>query len=293
MVKGSLVGSGFLFTFTYTSSIPVDKERFHLLIQNYTVLDKSEVDELIQLQSLYPYSQVIHNILSRGSSDLELSEKDKYLHRSAIYSTDRSVLKSVMTSPRLVIRAVQNKNSEVAIEAIHSENEASINLLVSTNTGDDLYTEVINDLDQLSKSKLRFEEVVKKLERETAKPLAALDNETSINIPVVNEIIIEEIKTSKKKIEVESSRHKEQTEIIDQFIKTQPSISPAKSVQPKAEDLSDKYDIYGENIVSETLVEILLKQGKKEKAVEMLKKLILKFPQKKAYFAAQIEELKK
>ena len=268
MVKGSLVGSGFLFTFTYTSSIPVDKERFHLLIQNYTVLDKSEVDELIQLQSLYPYSQVIHNILSRGSSDLELSEKDKYLHRSAIYSTDRSVLKSVMTSPRLVIRAVQNKNSEVALEAIHSENEASLNLLVSTNTGDDLYTEVINDLDQLSKSKLRFEEVVKKLERETAKPLAALDNETSINIPVVNEVIIEEIKTSKKKIEVESSRHKEQTEIIDQFIKTQPSISPAKSVQPKAEDLSDKYDIYGENIVSETLVEILLKQGKKEKAVE-------------------------
>ncbi len=271
----------------------MDKEKFHLLIQNYTALDKSEVDELIQLQSLYPYSQVIHNILSRGSSDLELSDKDKYLHRSAIYSTDRSVLKSVMTSPRLAIRTVQKKNPEVVIEAIHSENEASINLHVSTNSGDDLYTEVINDLDQLSKSKLRFEEVVMKLERETAKPLAILDNKPLINIPIVNEVIVEEIKTSKKIIQAEGSRHKEQTEIIDQFIKTQPSISPAKSALPKAEDLSDKYDIYGENIVSETLVEILLKQGKKEKAVEMLKKLIWKFPQKKAYFAAQIEELKK
>jgi hypothetical protein len=41
------------------------------------------------------------------------------------------------------------------------------------------------------------------------------------------------------------------------------------------------------------LVELLLKQGKKEKAVEMLKKLIWKFPQKKAYFAARIQELKK
>jgi len=62
--------------------------------------------------------------------------------------------------------------------------------------------------------------------------------------------------------------------------------------QPKT-DLSVPSVTYGENIVSETLVEILLKQGKKDKAVEVLKKLIWKFPQKKAYFAARIEELKK
>jgi hypothetical protein len=40
-------------------------------------------------------------------------------------------------------------------------------------------------------------------------------------------------------------------------------------------------------------VEILLRQGKKDKAIEVLKKLIWKFPQKKAIFAAQIDELKK
>jgi len=45
--------------------------------------------------------------------------------------------------------------------------------------------------------------------------------------------------------------------------------------------------------VSETLVDILIQQGKKDKAIEVLKKLIWKFPQKKTYFAAQIEELKK
>ena len=37
----------------------------------------------------------------------------------------------------------------------------------------------------------------------------------------------------------------------------------------------------------------IIKQGKKDKAIEVLKKLIWKFPQKKAYFAAQIEDLKK
>jgi predicted Zn-dependent protease len=115
----------------------------------------------------------------------------------------------------------------------------------------------------------------------------------AIDPPVQNEILIEVIKNSKETIQLEGPKQKEQIEIIDEFIKTQPSISPARSVTPKVEDLSEKYDIYGDNIVSETLVEILLKQGKNEKAVEMLKKLIWKFPQKKAYFAAQIEALKK
>ena len=58
-------------------------------------------------------------------------------------------------------------------------------------------------------------------------------------------------------------------------------------------DLTEKSTHFADNVISETLVEILIKQGKKTKAIEVLKKLIWKFPQKKAYFAAQIEELKK
>ena len=83
--------------------------------------------------------------------------------------------------------------------------------------------------------------------------------------------------------------------MIDQFIKTQPSISNAKDkpVNIASGDLSTiKTGEFSDNIVSETLVDILLKQGKKDRAIEVLKKLIWKFPQKKAYFAAQIEELK-
>ena len=96
--------------------------------------------------------------------------------------------------------------------------------------------------------------------------------------------------------EILESEQKEQIEIIEQFIITQPSIKGKVAVEEKSlpkEDLSDKSLLYYENIISETLVEILIKQGKKEKAIEVLKKLIWKFPQKKAYFAAQIEDLKK
>jgi predicted Zn-dependent protease len=82
--------------------------------------------------------------------------------------------------------------------------------------------------------------------------------------------------------------------MIDQFIRVQPTISGTKDKQAVPEDLSTiRSGEFGDAIISETLVEILLKQGKKEKAVEVLKKLIWKFPQKKAYFASQIEELRK
>ena len=102
------------------------------------------------------------------------------------------------------------------------------------------------------------------------------------------------INGTKKKIKLESTKIVEQNEIIDRFIKTQPSITrkPA-AIPPESGDLSEPSGHFGENIVSETLVEILLKQGKKEKAIEVLKKLIWKFPQKKTYFASQIEELRK
>jgi hypothetical protein len=107
--------------------------------------------------------------------------------------------------------------------------------------------------------------------------------------------LLEELQTTKEAIEPENERLKQQIELIDQFIKTQPTITGAKERNPiPPTDLNSvKSGEFGENIVSETLVEILIKQGKKDRAIEVLKKLIWKYPQKKAYFASQIEDLKK
>lgn len=106
-----------------------------------------------------------------------------------------------------------------------------------------------------------------------------------------------EIETSKRMLRINNPKQREQLQIIDNFIKTQPSISNAREkavLQAPAGDLAPlKQGEFGDQIISETLVSILISQGKKEKAIEVLKKLIWKFPQKKAYFATQIEELKK
>ncbi len=110
------------------------------------------------------------------------------------------------------------------------------------------------------------------------------------------EELIAQLELTKKKLKPENPKQREQIHIIDQFIKAQPTISPARerntSNTPQADLVPLKQGEFGEQIVSETLVKILISQGKKEKAIEVLKKLIWKFPQKKGYFAAQIEKLK-
>jgi len=276
---------------------PVNKNTFQLVVSNYTSLDRDEAENVIELLRQYPYSQLIHHLAARGSQDLFLPNSNHFLHESAVYSTDRSVLRQIMTAPRqqrVSVPVDVPESASISSPVTTVTEIQEIVDLTSHLSGDAFYAEVKDDLKNLAQSKLRFEEVVAQLESEVHQPLPSKATPVvAIDPPVQNEILIEEIKHSKEQINVEGPKQKEQIEIIDEFIKTQPSISPARSISPKVEDLSEKYDMYGDNIVSETLVEILLKQGKKEKAVEMLKKLIWKFPQKKAYFAAQIEALKK
>jgi predicted Zn-dependent protease len=108
-----------------------------------------------------------------------------------------------------------------------------------------------------------------------------------------SEPLLHEIKKSNKKIDPPGKKRKAQREIIDRFIKVQPSISKPVFTNAPGVDLSEASTLFSDQIISETLVEILIKQGKREKAIEVLKKLIWKIPQKKSTFAAQIEELKR
>ena len=96
---------------------------------------------------------------------------------------------------------------------------------------------------------------------------------------------------AKKRVKIDA-KQKEQSEIIEKFIKAQPAIPKPKASGSAAIDLTEKSSVLSKDVISETLVDLLIKQGKRDRAIEMLKKLIWKFPQKKAYFAARIQELK-
>lgn len=277
----------------------MEKEAFQSLVKNYTSLNREEALELISLQEQFPYSQVIHNLCTRAAQDHDLEAKEKLLHLSAIYTTERAVLKSILSATRTGrLSTATATPPRVAVPTAERKPEAIPEADKNQLTGQALINDLFLELEKLKVSKHKFEESVENFNKGNLSPDT---DESKKKIKKITETaepadsLIEEIKTTKKKVKPEGPKQKEQIEIIENFIKTQPTITKNKLITPPADstDLAEKSLLYGDNIVSETLVEILIKQGKKDKAIEILKKLIWKFPQKKAYFAAQIDDLKK
>ncbi len=85
---------------------------------------------------------------------------------------------------------------------------------------------------------------------------------------------------------------KTKQELLDEFIKNQPSISRGKETFFSAIEASRKSIVDEENIVSETLAKIYLDQHYFEKAIKIYEKLSLKYPEKSIYFAALIKKAK-
>lgn len=82
-------------------------------------------------------------------------------------------------------------------------------------------------------------------------------------------------------------------DVIDAFIaRKQERITPKKDFFSPS-DLSKKSNVDAEELITETLLDIYLKQGDYEKVLRGYRKLTLKFPEKKSYFAGRIEAVNK
>ena len=80
------------------------------------------------------------------------------------------------------------------------------------------------------------------------------------------------------------------TPSVPEIVQEKPVEKETKNV---AASLAAKSVSQDDEIISETLAKIFAKQGKKDHAIDIYLKLSLKFPEKKAYFADQIENLTK
>ena len=78
--------------------------------------------------------------------------------------------------------------------------------------------------------------------------------------------------------------------LINEFITNQPKIKPKKEFY-SPENMAKKSLIDNENIVTETLAKVYADQGNISKAKSIYEQLILRFPEKKSYFATLIRNL--
>jgi hypothetical protein len=313
----------------------VDKNLLLGIAKTYGSDSVENAEAVLLLRNQFPFSQVLQVLAAKLGKDLNLPSYQKDLQNAAVYATDRSVLKYIMEEPFSQVITQQRAHETVADAPVEikteTKNEVALEREPSTSTIDasfdglDVAERVMSDLKKLNEARHNFEmlfvddtvvstPVAENVEHdksglsqkisELTKDISPSDTPVTVTPKrrkkeqQVDHNILDEIKISKEEIALETERQKQQIELIDQFIKAQPSISAnnvkEKPVGTPPTDLNSiKSGEFSDNIISETLVEILLKQGKKERAIEVLKKLIWKYPQKKAYFASRIEDLKK
>lgn len=82
-------------------------------------------------------------------------------------------------------------------------------------------------------------------------------------------------------------------EVIEKFIRDEPIIHPPSSQQLNTENKARQSAEDNYTLVTETLANIYADQNLFLKAIEVFHKLILKYPEKKSYFANRIKELEK
>jgi len=280
----------------------VDNESLLRLLRSVQSSTPEEANAVGELAKKYPFSQIVHALAAKLAHYHQAAGAGEQLNRAAVYSTDRKLLKEWMVLPPGPAPAAAERNAPPPTD------------------GEQLREELANDLQRLKRLKSNFEQSLEKFEaarlkksgetkkiksegnaarskkkkkKDTPEARKAVKKKRGKEKPG-GENFLHHIQDFRPKHRaVSSGKTKKQLALIDRFIRRQPTIErKLRPVKPGI-DLSQKSSELTEDIISTTFVELLIRQGKKEKAIETLKKLIWKFPRKKAIFAARIEELKK
>ncbi|MEN2282642.1 hypothetical protein AAGF08_10940 [Algoriphagus sp. SE2] len=105
--------------------------------------------------------------------------------------------------------------------------------------------------------------------------------------------LLETIKRKEKKTIVDAKK-REQIDLIKAFSKRDIKLATIKEIEANQnnENLAASSTEINDNLLSESFAKLLVSQSKKPKAKKIYEKLMLKFPDKRSYFADLIEKLK-
>ncbi|MDN3670126.1 hypothetical protein QWY93_12400 [Echinicola jeungdonensis] len=258
------------------------------IIHKGNSLDKEDFRALIKLHETFPYFLVPKVLAAKYEYNISKGESKELLHWAAVQSPNRSWLKKLILNDLDFIKG--NPSPIIGPPRTNPSSEPK----TENNPADN------DNQDALKTGSSSKEAVLKQLEENLAKlknkeKLSPSQDESppKTNKSSAAEDLIESIKKKEKKI-INDVRKREQGDIISSFNKKNIKLAAIKENEntEKNQDLSIHSTQLNENLLSESYAKLLSKQGKKEKAIKIYEKLILKFPKKKAYFANLINELK-
>ncbi|TNF40670.1 MAG: hypothetical protein EP311_08575 [Cytophagales bacterium] len=244
----------------------MNASQFLDLIQKSDRLEKSDYLQLRKIQENFPYFQISHVLACRYELAKNPETPPYHLELAAITSPDRIWLKALLEKPT---QKTDTKTPAIKEDLLPEEPKAGSDPVQRTESlkklGDQLKG---NPAPDAGKPKVKKRKAPK-------------------------DELIETIKRKEKK-EIVADKTKEQIDLIKAFSKKSIKLATIKEIEANqnTENLAESSTKLDESLMTESFAKILIKQGKKDKALEIYEKLSLKFPEKRTYFADLIENLK-
>jgi hypothetical protein len=282
-------------------------------IKNLNPLDvKSILDQ-------YPYFQTAHMLYSAylsSSDDIMLYEQ---LKTSAAHINDRSVLYWLLNGQKQqaaeelpvtestlvqVTEPLEATNLQISDQPIPEPEPLIEKIQIIEETS--VPSEVVLEVDSVIPEEITspIEENQNFIESEAEPKITDLTS-TPIEYPQSEPFLLNlisktvssygvyhpQVEDRKVEPEIKLPAPKKDFSLIDKFIKEEPRMSNPKRDFFSPVNMAENSSVDKEEIVSETLAKIYISQGLYEKSIKIYKKLILEYPGKSSYFAAQIENL--
>lgn len=278
--------------------------------------DQSEEDRLIKEKIAKYRSALSGSITDKPADSIAPAEKETFLPIAETSAEDSSLKKEEgVIDPNTI--SSQSTDPASIPTADLMDSDRSTDLEEPTSRIDRLISEVQQDMEDLKASKLRFQAMVNKIDKEeknekkspnqtvqpkekkiSTAPKKKKASQKKVNKTTTKKVSLA-IKEKSKKAAVNQTKkpqpkQQDQKIIIDEFIDSNPKIKPIKPADVKnpTEDLSAKSTEFKPDSSSEYLASIYIEQNKINKAIAIYESLSLKFPEKKSYFAGLIKKLK-
>lgn len=286
------------------------QERFSRLIEDPELLRTISYEELKTLALAYPYTHNLWYFLAIRSRQTNHPDTEKNITTAAVYSLDRSQLFRLVAPQMITPQAVWVQEEVLELKPVETlkkklENTAPVQQTQPTRL--EMAVEQMPVKPEVQEADI--------MDQHNNQSTTALSGESrkivqgttpseptyqtyeawynSFNVPLLSarkkvdeEIVVEEKKAVH--LEEDDTEEIENEEITN--IQNSKNIPQGTGV---AQMLAERSVSENKDVISETLARLFARQGYREKAILMYERLILTFPEKSAYFAAEIDKLKK
>ena len=298
-------------------NVALEKILFQLTSKHQ--LDDVSLIELQKITEAHPYFSIGHLLLSKKLQTQDHLAPDSQLQRTAVYFNNPLWLDHLLKNEELVVKFPANAEEEtkpllqkviaeeqqaqvVNMEQLKQSIETKEEELIIATQDEEQYAattteEVVQQAEDEEKQKEVIAAVLEDQLAEFKKPVTA---DTELKIDTEPYYTVDYFASQGIKVDLTQPQDK----LGSQLRKFTDWLKQMKNVKPDTADLGTDPEVENmiqgiaktsnetKEIVTETMAQVLIKQGKTDKAIQLYIKLSFLNPDKSAYFAGKIEQLK-